>query len=102
MIGPGTARVRLEVLAPAPAGLSGLFAVQIGAFRDRNNADAARLAMERRYGAARLVKRDGSPPLWRVLVGATATLEEAGALADRIRSDGSPAFVVRVDTPESD
>ncbi|HZT31004.1 MAG TPA: septal ring lytic transglycosylase RlpA family protein [Bryobacteraceae bacterium] len=101
MIGPGTARVRLEVISlPAAAGPA-LFAVQVGAFRDKSNAERLRHEMEVKYGAARLVLRPGDPPLWRVLVGSEPTQAGAGSLRERIKSDGGSngaAFVVRVDS----
>src|SRR5438270_5255393 len=57
MIGPGVAKVRIEVIrAPANAP-PGLFAVQVGAFRDRNNAEGLRQRMAERYGSARLLQR---------------------------------------------
>lgn len=100
MIGPGTAKVRIEVIR-APAGRENpRFTVQAGAFRDRGNAERVRREMESRYGAARLVLRDGDPPLWRVLVGAEMDMQSAGALAERIRAAGGmtrSAFVVRLD-----
>jgi rare lipoprotein A len=101
MIGPGTARVRVEVIQAPAAPPPGLYAVQVGAFQYRANAEKVRIEMEARYGAARLVLRPGDPALWRVLVGRAATLDDAGALAVRIRADidnklGQP-FVVRDD-----
>ena len=104
MIGPGTAPVRLEVIAaPAPAlAVSDAFAVQVGAYQNRNNAERVRAAMEQRYGRARLVLRQASPPVWRVLVGLEPTMNAASGLAERIRQDTgsehSTAFVVRVDS----
>jgi rare lipoprotein A len=98
MIGPGVARVRLEVIRTPPAADPGVYAVQVGAFRDRANAERLRVAMEGRYGSARLVVRAGSPTLWRVLVGAEATEEGANALAGRIRQESVEkivCFVVR-------
>ena len=115
MIGPGTAKVKITVIArpaevetvaaPAPPpsapAAADLFAVQVGAFADRNNAERVRSAMEGRYGSARVVMRDGQPVRWRVLVGREATPEDAEALAAKIRADGDPqaaaAFVVRLD-----
>jgi rare lipoprotein A len=82
---------------PAPPAL---FAVQVGAFRDRAAAERLRAAMESRYGAARLVERPAAGfSLWRVLVGAVATEAEAEELAQRIRREGNEridAFVVRL------
>ena len=101
MIGPGTARVRVEVIQAPAAPPPGLYAVQVGAFQYRANAEKVRIEMEARYGAARLVLRPGDPALWRVLVGRAATLDDAGSLAARIHADidnklGQP-FVVRDD-----
>lgn len=101
MIGPGTARVRVEVIQAPAAPAPGFYAVQVGAFQYRANAEKVRIEMEARYGAARLVLRPGDPALWRVLVGRAATLDDAGALAARIQADidnklGQP-FVVRDD-----
>jgi len=103
MIGPGLARVRLEIMATPAVVASGFYAVQVGAFQVRANAERLRAEMEARYGSARMVLRSGEPPLWRVLVGQEATVDGAGSLAARLRSelDGklSQAFVVRDDGP---
>lgn len=100
MIGPGTARVRLEILS-VPAELTPAhFAVQVGAFRNRDNAERLRREMESKYGTARLVRRADTPDLWRVLAGREPTEEGAGALAQRIRGESGSAiaaFVVRID-----
>src|SRR5262249_34079468 len=50
LIGPGTARVRIEVLRTPESAPPGVFAVQVGAFRDRRNAERVRTQMESRYG----------------------------------------------------
>jgi rare lipoprotein A len=100
MIGPGTARVRLVVVrAPQPVA-AGTFAVQIGAFENRQSAERVRALMASRYGSARLVLREGNPNVWRVLVGAETTEEGASALAARIRDESGErnAFVVRLDS----
>jgi rare lipoprotein A len=99
MIGPGIARVRLEVLSLPARIPESYFAVQIGAFRQRANAQRLRVAIEREYGRAELQVRDGNPPLWRVLVGREPIQEEAEALAGRLRVKFGAAFVVRVDAP---
>ena len=119
MVGPGTAKVRLTVIArpeirpeirpeappqvaSAPEPASGEFAVQVGIFRDRRNAERVRARMEERYGSARIVMRDGQPPQWRVLVGREESEEAAGALADRLRTEAPDAFVVRLDVGQAD
>ena len=58
LIGPGVARVRLEVMqTPVAATVPGYYAVQVGAFQYRANAERLRAEMEAHYGAARLVLR---------------------------------------------
>lgn len=99
MLGPGTAQVELTVLgAPAGAGPAA-FGVQVGAFRDKANADRLQKTMVETYGAAKLVLRDGDPPLWRVLVGHASTTDEAERLAARLRAEQkfNGAFVIRLD-----
>jgi rare lipoprotein A len=104
MIGPGTARVRMTVIGAPPLAPSaaGEFAAQVGAFTNRQNAERLRAEMERRYGTARIVMRDGQPPQWRVLVGKEPTEEAAGKLAERTRAEFHDAFVVRLDAGQPD
>ena len=100
MVGPGTARVRIEVIRLPEAPAPGVFAVQVGTFRERGNAERVRKRMESQYGSARIVLRDGTPSMWRVLVGLEATESGASELAGRIRresGENSTAFVVRLD-----
>lgn len=103
MIGPGTARVRIDILA-SPRALNSMasqgaarYAVQIGAFADRARAEELRKTLESGFGPARLVLREGSPPLWRVLSRAVASLDDARSLAERIKEDHPGAFIIRVD-----
>ncbi|HEY7389798.1 MAG TPA: septal ring lytic transglycosylase RlpA family protein [Bryobacteraceae bacterium] len=101
MIGPGTARVRVEVIRVPDVVESAGFAVQVGAFRDEGNAERFRERMETRYGWARLLRRAGNSELWRVLVGSEPTADQANKLAERIRHDSGEnraAFVVRLDS----
>jgi rare lipoprotein A len=101
MIGPGTARVRIEVIRLPEVVEGAGFAVQVGAFRDRHNAERVRNRMEARYGTARLVARPGNPEVWRVLVGSEPTEKQADGLADRIRretDEKTAPFVVRLDS----
>jgi len=101
MIGPGIARVRVEVIR-APEGVpTGVFAVQVGAFRDRGNAERLRSQMQSRYGPARLIQRAEKPGFWFVLVGSETSEDAAEDLASRIRQNSvekNDCFVVRVDT----
>ena len=101
MIGSGIARVRIEVIRTPEYVPPGVFGVQVGAFRNRANAERLCAEMQSRYGSGRLVQRADSPDLWRVLVGSEATEEGANSLAARIRrelGEKSAAFVVRVDS----
>jgi rare lipoprotein A len=101
MIGPGVAKVRIEVIRTPPNVTPALFAVQVGAFRSKPNAEALRLRMAGRYGSARLLQRPENPDIWRVLVGAEPTEAAAGELAARIRQDSlekSAGFIVRIDS----
>jgi rare lipoprotein A len=101
MIGPGVARVRVEVIRVPEVGGGIGYAVQVGAFRDQGNAERFREKMEAQYGWARLLRRGGNSELWRVLVGSESTEDQANKLAERIRGDSSAyqaAFVVRLDS----
>jgi rare lipoprotein A len=100
MIGPGVAQVRVDILslqAIRPA--ENWYAVQAGAFQDKDRAERLRSSMEREHGTARLVLRKGYPALWRVLVGKEHTEDSANALADQIRREVGTGFVVRLDEP---
>ena len=97
MLGPGTARVKVKVIAlPAatpgePPGLEG-YAVQAGAFSNHERAESLRASLGRRFSEARVVD---APPLWRVLVGHGLTLEAANHLAAEVRGAAGQAIVVR-------
>jgi len=100
LIGSGIALVELTIISvpanPEPA----LYGVQVGAFRDRANADRAQQTLIAAYGAARIVERAGSPTPWRVMAGRETSQAGADALAQRIRAeqkDMPEAFVVRLD-----
>lgn len=103
MIGPGIAKVRLDVLSLPAAAASGpnWFAVQVGAFQDKDRAERLRASLEHDYGPARLVLRRGYPPLWRVLVGKEHTEEAANVLARRLIIVTGTGFVVRLDEAPS-
>lgn len=99
MVTAGIGAVRVEVIG-MPAGLvPDLFAVQVGAFQDRGNAERYLALMQSRYGSGRITVREGDPTLWRVLVGSEKTQAGAIALAVRIRQESAErtAFVARLD-----
>ncbi len=99
MIGPGTAPVKVEVLR-VPVQTPATYAVQVGSFRDRTNAERLRAGMAARYGSARVVPRQGNPEMWRVLVGSEPTEGGAASLSDRIRRESGEKnlFIVRLDS----
>ena len=99
MIVSGTATVRMEVIRAPESAPAGVFAVQVGAFRDRSNAERVRAGMESRYGAARLLERPENPGVWRVIVGPDGSQDAASSLASRIHNESGErnAFVIRLD-----
>ena len=99
MIGPGVAQVELTILSEPAGAAAGKFAVQVGAFREKANADRMQQSMTRAYGSAKEVIRQSDPPMWRVLAGREPSPEAAEALALRIRREQNlpQAFVVRLD-----
>jgi rare lipoprotein A len=115
MLGPGTARVTLKVIAtsapaptaapapaPAPAPAEKAtpeiepppqrYAVQAGAFFDRERAESFRSSLAANYPDTRLVE---AAPVWRVLVGRQMTLDAANKLAVQVRDASGEALVVR-------
>jgi rare lipoprotein A len=98
LLGPGIGRVRLEVIA-APKDISSndFYAVQVGAFSVYANAERLRAAYAERFGTAQLVIKEGTSPLWRVLVGKAGSIDAAQDIANQIRADGKEVFVVRLD-----
>ena len=98
-IGPGIAEVRLDILsAPSVPSVDSWFAVQAGAFQDKNRAEALRASLEQEYGPAVLILRPGSPALWRVLVGREHSQDGAAAMARNVRNKVGTGFVVRLDS----
>jgi rare lipoprotein A len=71
------------------------YAVQAGAFTDRERAEAQRENMTAAFADARtLLDPTHNPPFWRVLVGREMTLDQANELAGRVRSEAGAGFVV--------
>jgi rare lipoprotein A len=93
----GVAVVRMDVIRMPENAPPALFAVQVGAFRVRANADRIRAEMALRYGSARRIERPEDPGIWRVMVGSETSLEGAQALLGRISKETeTKAFVVRL------
>ena len=102
MLGPGTTRVRVRVVGlPEQALSGGYYAVQVGAFRDRRNAERLRAEMERRYGAAGVQDYDGPQGLFhRVMVGRWTDVPGAEELQRKLAQAGHDGVVVRVDSEQ--
>ncbi len=103
MVGPGSALVRLEILNPnmvaGPGAEPGIFAVQVGAFHNVENAERLRIKVETQFGPVIVQSFDRGDGLFhRVRVGHESTEESARVLANQLRQAGvaSETFVVRL------
>ena len=112
MIGSGTAPVEvvalgtpeerrignsIETVLVQPRSYTvGHFSVQVGAFRDRTNAESLAKSMKKKYGASFIQTFDrGDAVFYRVQVGDRATLKEAEKLQETLERDGfRDSFVV--------
>jgi rare lipoprotein A len=118
----GVARVRLQILgygeepvstpsAPVQAPVSappvalsatpppGIYSVQVGAFRDRQNAERLKAKIEARYRPVVIQSFDRGDGLYhRVRVGSESSVERAEDLAGRLRADqfATETFVIRM------
>jgi rare lipoprotein A len=99
LIGPGVGQVEITIIGTPAIPEPALFAVQVGAFREKANADRAQQNMMAAYGAAKAVLRGSDPPVWRILAGRENSPDAAEVLAKRIRAEQHEpqAFVVRLD-----
>jgi len=102
MVQAGIVKVRLEVISPPASSEAALYAVQVGAYLNRSNAERMEKTLKLRYDNCRLVRRDGPTVLWRVLIGRESTSEAAEQLARALRSEFGAAFVVRLDETGGD
>jgi rare lipoprotein A len=96
---PGIANVRLHVIRTPPTRAADAFAVQVGAFSQRSQADQLRTRLEQKYRSATLIYRDRDRS-WCVLVGLQPDVESANTLAVQLDKEAPPAFVVRVDSTQ--
>jgi peptidoglycan lytic transglycosylase len=98
MVGPGTARVRLEVISgPNPS--VGYFGVQVGAFLVQENAARLRAQLESRYPPVSIVPfESANGTFYRVRIGRLPSEEAARSLAEQLHdSEQFTTFVVRLD-----
>ena len=99
MVGPGMARVRLEILNPAVLSEPGVFAVQVGAFRERANAERLRDRIALRFQPVIIQSFDRGDGLYhRVRVGQESSEDAARVLERQLQDSGlvTETFVVRL------
>ncbi len=99
LIGPGTARVRIELTGytnPDSAGQPPLFTIQAGSFADRASAERYRDQLRRRYEPVDIVASLTPPGAYRIFVGRFGDLREAEAAAGEMRRDVKEVYVVRI------
>ena len=100
-VGPGVVPVRLEVIGNVDiaAITSGFFTVQVGAFRDRSNAERLRDRLSLSYNPVFIQQYD-SPDgtFYRVRVGKISGEDAAHDFGEELRTkEGFTPFVVRLD-----
>jgi rare lipoprotein A len=110
VVGPGTAKVEIVALGAVkgPQDLkkekpsytpvdynSGVFTFQVGAFRDRGNAEKLREKLDRSYKNAHIAVHNGSDGVYyRVRVGHFTTLEGARSGEEVLIQEGYDPFIV--------
>jgi peptidoglycan lytic transglycosylase len=98
-IGPGVVPVRVEVITPGIDPTAGFFTVQVGAFRDPNNAQRLRDRLNLSYSPIFIQQYD-SPEgtYYRVRVGKISGEDAARQFGEQLRQrEGFTPFVVRLD-----
>jgi rare lipoprotein A len=97
---PSTAQVRLEIVGLGEGGgVSGIFAVQVGAFRDQSNAERLKERIESQFGPVIIQDFDrGDGLFYRVRVGRETSEDAARSLAQSLRRANlaTETFVVRL------
>jgi rare lipoprotein A len=104
MVGPGTARVKLKVIAPprafaqavpqpapVPAPAAGLYTVQAGAFSTADRAASFAESLREQFPELRV---ESLGTVWRVLIGRSLPLDQAKQLAEKVRSAAGQAIIV--------
>ena len=97
-LGPGVVPVRLEVLGNVDV-TAGYFTVQVGAFRDKGNAERLRGRLSRSYSPIFIQQYDAADGVYyRVRVGKVSGEAEAQEFAEQLREkEGFTPMVLRLD-----
>jgi rare lipoprotein A len=97
VIGPGTARVRMDVLA-TPAGgpaIGERYFVQVGSFADSDNARRMQQRLAASYPDVRIETASAGTNLYyRVRMGAFMNRDDARSRAERVASAGYSAVII--------
>jgi rare lipoprotein A len=98
-VGAGVVPVRVEILSSGMDPGSGFFTVQVGAFRDRANAERLRDRLNASYLPIFIQQYDSPEGLYyRVRVGKVSGEDAARQFGEQLRSrEGFTPFVVRLD-----
>jgi rare lipoprotein A len=98
-IGPGVVPVRLEILSAGIDPSSGFFTVQVGAFRERGNAERLRERLNAEYSPIFIQPYDSPDGLfYRVRVGKVPGEDAAQQFGEKLRNrEGFRPMVVRLD-----
>jgi peptidoglycan lytic transglycosylase len=98
-VGPGVVPVKLEILTPGVDPTSGFFTVQVGAFRERGNAERLREKLSAAYSPIFIQQYDSPDGMfYRVRVGKVPGEESARQFSKQLRSKGGfHPMVVRLD-----
>jgi len=98
-VGPGVVPIRLEVISGTVDPTAGFFTVQVGAFRERANAERLRDKLNASYSPIYIQNYDSPEGIfYRVRVGKIAGEDSALQYANQLHArDGFTTFVVRLD-----
>jgi rare lipoprotein A len=98
-VGPGVVPVRMEVLSPGVDPTSGFFTVQVGAFRDRGNAERLRERLNSSYSPIFIQQYDSPDGIfYRVRVGKISGEDAAQQFGEQLRDrEGFTPMVLRLD-----
>jgi len=98
-VGPGVVPVRVEVLSPGVDPTSGFFTVQVGAFRDRDNAERLRERLNASYSPIFIQQYDSPDGIfYRVRVGKISGEDAAQQFGEQLRDrEGFTPMVLRLD-----
>jgi rare lipoprotein A len=96
VVGPGTARVKLQALGGCPSDISGEFYVQVGSFTVKPNAKyLADKLSSRGYKDSRIVRAQiDNRTFWRVQAGKFSSLSRAKRAAKQLEAAYPGAFVI--------